>query len=120
MEDWELNVARDAAVVQLLTNRCTIFRPGSGPDEYGGLDLDGDEVETDVPCRVHAETIIGRFASGLEGALPLFLVSLPYGANVQAQDVLEIDGNGSLTVMRVLEPETWGVVTKVEASPGVR
>ena len=120
MRDWELEAARDAMVAQTLDQRCDVLRGDNLDDEYGGLTITNATVEADVPCRIHTEPIVGRYAEGVEGSIPLMLVSLPYGTDVKPQDVLRIDGNGDLAVARVLEPETWALVLTVEVSPGVR
>jgi hypothetical protein len=120
MRDWELAAARDAMVAQTLDQSCDVLRPSTTDDDYGGLDNTTTPVFQNVPCRIHTEPIVGRYAVGVEGTIPLMLVSLPYGTDVHPQDVLRIAGNGDLAVSRVLEPETWALVLQVEVSPGVR
>jgi len=119
LRDWELTAARDAMVDQTLDARCTITRYTGADDEYGGQATATTTVASDVPCRVHGEPIFGRYAQGVEGTVPLFLVSLPYGVDVRPQDNIAV-GTTNLAVMRVVDPETWALVTQVECSTGVR
>ena len=120
LEDWELTAARDAVVYQTLDELCTIRRQDDLDDDYGGVGTTTTVVAEDVPCRVHGEPIFGRFAQGIEGSVPLFVVSLPYGTNVRAQDSLEFQDGTKLAVTRVFTPETWALFTQVEASTGSR
>jgi hypothetical protein len=113
LEDWELTAARDAVVYQTLDELCTIKRQDDLDDDYGGVGTTTVVVAEDVPCRVHGEPIF-------EGSVPLFVVSLPYGTNVRAQDSLEFQDGTKLAVTRVFTPETWALFTQVEASTGSR
>lgn len=119
LTDWELAAARDAMEVQTLDQTCDIRRASGADDDYGGVSTATTVVHEDVPARIHSEPLVGRYAQGIEGFVPLFLVSLKYGVDVRAQDQLDF-GSIVLVVTRLLEPETWGLVTQVEASTGSR
>jgi hypothetical protein len=119
IQPHELASIREAALVTL-PDLCDITRGTVVDDEYGSASPGESFVEAGVPCSV---TALSQFRVQGGGTLELaevlrFSVTFPLGTDVEPGDTLHITslGGNHLHVDRVLEPESWDVLFRAEAT----
>jgi hypothetical protein len=111
LDDSDLTMMRSVAELSLI-DTCVIKRPTLVSDGHGGQNETTPTVETTV-CKIRTATGDVAEVGAVEDEVLRVRISLPYDANVQAKDIISIDGSDYIVTTKKVS--SYDVLCQVEA-----